>query len=72
MSCVLSTSFDSKLFHFSLLADSLMAMIDAENINFPTAAAAVSNMQLRDLHEHVVVGPMEAGAASILGLPMRE
>ena len=49
-----------------------MAMIDAENINFETAVEAVSDMQLRDLHEHVVVGPMPAGAVSIVGLPMRE
>ena len=46
--------------------------MDADNIHFSQAKEATEQMVLRELHEHVCVGPMPLGAVNIANLPLRE
>ena len=46
--------------------------MDADNIRFTEAEGATDQMVLRELHEHVCVGPMPVGAINIVNLPIRE
>ena len=49
-----------------------MVSIDPSNIRLQDAIDATSPMSLRDLPDHVCVGPMPPGAITILDLPLRE
>ena len=50
----------------------LFIAMDPENICFQQAKEATEDMVLRELHEHVCVGPMPEGAINVLTLPIRE
>ena len=46
--------------------------MDADNICFAQATEATEQMILKELTEHVAVGPGPEGAINILNLPIRE
>ena len=50
----------------------LFPAMDADSIHFAQAKEATEQMVLRELHEHVCVGPMPSGAINITNLPIRE
>ena len=45
---------------------------DADNISLDDALTATSQMMLRELPEHISVGPIPEGATHIANLPMKE
>ena len=49
----------------------LFPAMDADSIHFAQAKEATEQMVLRELHEHVCVGPMPSGAINITNLPIR-
>ena len=50
----------------------LFPAMDADSTHFAQAKEATEQMVLRELHEHVCVGPMPSGAINITNLPIRE
>ena len=50
----------------------LASEMDADNICFNEAKEATEQMVLRELQEHVAVGPMPQGAINLTNLPIRE
>ena len=46
--------------------------MDADNICFAQAVEATEQMVLRELQDHVAVGPSPEGAINIANLPIRE
>ena len=50
----------------------LASEMDADNIWFNEAKEATDHMVLRELQEHVAVGPMPQGGINVTNLPIRE
>ena len=62
---------DSNPTDCSFAADEAME-IHPDEVHFNQAKEATADMVLREMHEHVCVGPMPVGVINITNLPMRE